>query len=126
MTRVNKSNLAHFHHEFHTWERMLDFLKQENTYLKTRLSEVLDQKTDRDFLANAEHFQNQFIIQDEFIDELRHDIREVKNLLDESAIIEDIKNTTENKYKRLRNEIEYLEKNYSALKNDFNNYLLQV
>ncbi len=126
MTRVNSSNLSHYHHEFSTWERMIGFFKQENTFLKTRLSEVLDQKTDRDFLAYAEHFQNQFILQDEFMDELKHDIREVKNLLDENAVTEDIKNKTENKYKRLRNEIEYLEKSFSALKNEFNNYLLKA
>lgn len=126
MTRVNSSKLEHYQHEFQTWERMLDFFKQENSFLKTRLSEVLDQKIDKEFLANAEHFQNKFIIQDEFMDELKHDIREVKGIFEKNITAIGLDKVTENKYKRLRNEIEYLEKSFSSVKNDFNDYLLSV
>ena len=63
------------------WERLLDFFKQENSHLKIRLSEVLDDKTDKDFLALAEHFQNQFILKDEFVDEMSHDVREQEKTL---------------------------------------------
>ena len=73
MVNNNLSRLEHYRHEYLTWERMLDFFKQENAFLKTRLSQVVDKKTDRDFLAYAEHFQNQFIIKDEFI-EMRFNI----------------------------------------------------
>ncbi len=126
MTRVNSSKLEHYQHEFQTWERMLDFFKQENAFLKTRLSEVLDQKIDKEFLANAEHFQNKFIIQDEFMDELKHDIREVKGMVEKNIYPEGLDKLTVSKYKRLRNEMEYLEKSFAALRNDFNEYLLSV
>jgi L-lactate utilization protein LutC len=122
------SKLDQYHFEHLTWERMLDFFKQENAFLKTRLSQVLDRKIDNEFLALAEQFQNQFIIKDDFIDELKHDINEMERAVKESTvtmkIVPDIK--VENKHNKLRNEMEYLEKNFAQLKNEFNKYLVSV
>ena len=109
------------------WERLLDFFKQENSHLKIRLSEVLDNKTDKDFLALAEHFQNQFILKDEFVDEMSHDVREQEKTLvivaEKKAIIEErlIK-----KQQKIRNEMEFLEKDFNRMKNEFNKYLVSV
>ena len=122
------ARLDQYRHEYMTWKRVLEFFKQENAFLKTRLSEVVDRKTDKEFLALAEHFQNQFIIKDEFIDELKHDVNEMDtnskditrlmNLMPERKI--------EIKQNKLRNEMEYLEKNFTELKNEFNKYLVSV
>lgn len=128
MTNSYISKLDQYRFEHLTWERMLDFFKQENAFLKTRLSQVLDRKIDNEFLALAEQFQNQFIIKDDFIDELKHDINEMERALKESTvtmkIVPDIK--VENKHNKLRNEMEYLEKNFAQLKNEFNKYLVSV
>lgn len=128
MTNSYISKLDQYRFEHLTWERMLDFFKQENAFLKTRLSQVLDRKIDSEFLALAEQFQNQFIIKDDFIDELKHDINEMERALKESTvtmkIVPDIK--VENKHNKLRNEMEYLEKNFAQLKNEFNKYLVSV
>ena len=128
MTNSYISKLDQYRFEHLTWERMLDFFKQENAFLKTRLSQVLDRKIDNEFLALAEQFQNQFIIKDDFIDELKHDINEMERAIKESTltmkIVPDIK--VENKHNKLRNEMEYLEKNFAQLKNEFNKYLVSV
>ncbi|WP_462220940.1 hypothetical protein [Ferruginibacter sp.] len=128
MTNSYISKLDQYRFEYLTWERMLDFFKQENAFLKTRLSQVLDRKIDSEFLALAEQFQNQFIIKDDFIDELKHDINEMERAVKESTvamkIVPDIK--VENKHNKLRNEMEYLEKNFAQLKNEFNKYLVSV
>lgn len=104
---------------------MLEFFKQENTFLKNRLSEVLDHGTDKEFLALAEQFQNKFILKDEYFDELRHDINEQDQTLIEftGRLIHDklIK-----RQERLRNEMEFLEKDFNMLKNEFNKYLSSV
>ncbi len=104
---------------------MLEFFKQENTFLKNRLSEVLDHGTDKEFLALAEQFQNKFILKDEYFDELRHDINEQDQALIEftGRLIHDklIK-----RQERLRNEMEFLEKDFNMLKNEFNKYLSSV
>lgn len=130
MASSYSAKLDQYRHEYLTWKRMLEYFKQENAFLKTRLSEVVDRNTDREFLALAEHFQNQFIIKDEFMDELRHDVNEMETNVKatpgvlKTAITPDKK--METKQNKLRNEIEYLEKNFTQLKNEFNKYLVSV
>jgi len=124
---MEKNKINQVLQECMAWERLLDFFKQENSYLKTRLSEVLDNKTDKDFLALAEHFQNQFILKDEFVDEMLHDAREQEKnlhiLAEKKAAIEErlIK-----KQQKMRNEMEFLEKDFNRMKNEFNKYLVSV
>ena len=123
MSRIKVSEADQYIHENLTWERALDFYLQENAFLKTRLSHVLDSNADMDFVALAEHFQNSFIHNDECIKDLQSDIlmmqRILKNLhtsqQDEKKIIQ--------KHKKLQNEMGYFEKNFAALKNEFNQYL---
>ncbi|MEP7254465.1 MAG: hypothetical protein ABI666_01750 [Ferruginibacter sp.] len=125
MATVKISKPEQFQHENKTWSRLLEFFKQENTFLKNRLAEVVDHSTDKDFLALAEHFQNKFIIKDEYIDELRHDINAQEQvLIKKDNILLDGK--TIKKQERLRNEMEYLEKDFANLKNEFNKYLSSV
>jgi hypothetical protein len=126
-TKVNNI-LEQFHHENMTWVRSLDFFKQENNYLKNRLSEVVDINSDKTFLAQAEHFQNQFIIKDEFVDELKHDINEQEKILMEKYIKtgNSIDDHIILRQKNLREQIEYLEKDFTTLRNEFNNYLTKT
>ena len=125
MATVKISKPEQFQYENKTWSRFLEFSKQENAVLKNRLAEVVDHRIDKEFLALAEHFQNKFIIKDEYIDELRHDINAQEqelikkdNTLLDSKIIK--------KQERLRNEMEYFEKDFANLKNEFNKYLSSV
>ncbi len=109
-----------------TWLRSLDFYKQENSHLMNRLTEVVDGTTDRDFLAQAEHFQNQFIIKDEFMDILRHDINEQEKRLVEKQRRreESLDGDLESGQIGLRDQVAYLEKDFTELRNDFNRYLV--
>lgn len=125
MATFNISKPEQFLHENKTWNRLLDFFKQENAYLKNRLAEVLDQGVDKAFLSLAEQFQNKFIIKDEIIDELRHDIYEQQHQLEKKQNAQlDIKTTS--KQAKLRIEMEYFEKHFSMLRNEFNKYLSSV
>ncbi|MBK7558839.1 MAG: hypothetical protein IPI54_11455 [Chitinophagaceae bacterium] len=122
MSDIVISKPGQFNYENRSWIRLLEFFKQENTMLKNRLAEVVDQKADRDFLALAEQFQNKFIVKDEFIDELRHDINKQ---LDEIVVNPD--RLTDQKLlknqQKPRNEIVYFEKEFTSLRNEFNKYL---
>jgi seryl-tRNA synthetase len=105
--------------EYKRWEILLSSLKNENAFLIVKLSEVLEQKEDRDFISKAEYFQNEFITKDEYIKELENDIRNELVLLG---------NTTDGKvpikllrkHEKLRNEITFLQKNFSNLCIEFN------
>lgn len=125
MTPVKITKPDQFHHENKTWTRLLEFFKQENTFLKNRLSEVVDHRTDKEFLALAEQFQNKFILKDEYINELRHDINlQDGDLLNSSDKVLQIK--LSKRQEKLRNEMEYFEKDFYSLKNEFNKYLSSV
>ena len=125
MLPVKISKPEQFRYESKTWNRLLEFFKQENTFLKNRLAEVVDDKTGRDFLSLAENFQNRFILKDEIIDELRKEISlqvlglgNCKNILADDTLME--------KQEKLRTEIEYFERDFNKLKNEFNKYLSSV
>lgn len=115
-----------FHHENKTWIRLLDFFKEENYFMKNRLSEVLDNSMDKSFLALAEQFQNKFILKDEYIDELRHDVNEQDRQLSKGQQEDLIDNKLAKAQGKLRNEMDYFEKDFNNLKSDFNKYLASV
>ncbi len=112
-------------HENNTWKRELEFFKQENSFLKTRLSVIIDSRDDKDFIRVAEYFQNQFLLKDELINALKTDIEkhvdEIKLNLTGSKITNGILNSQET----LRKEISYFETDFSRLKNEFNQSLTQ-
>ncbi len=120
------AKLDQYQHENLTWARSLDFFKQENAHLKDRLTEVVDKTSDKYFLAQAEHFQNQFIIKDEFIDELKHDVNEQIKLIRELTKKESINGTADTcteMQDKLSEQMHYLEKDFANLRNEFNTYL---
>jgi hypothetical protein len=109
------------------WLRTLEFFRQENNHLKNRLTEVVDKASDKNFLAQAEHFQNQFIIKDEFIDELKHDVNiHLKDVKDYAKKNVEMNGHAENfaeVQKNLRDQMRYLEKDFTSLRNEFHEYL---
>jgi hypothetical protein len=127
--KETSEKLDQYQHETSMWIRSLDFFKQENNHLKNRLTEVVDKTSDKYFLAQAEHFQNQFIIKDEFMDELRHDINDQTKRLKEHQrknqyLNGQAANLTELQT-NLREQIHYLEKDFTSLRNEFHHYLTQ-
>lgn len=115
----------HFEHENKTWQRSLDFVKQENAYLKTRLSVVTDSKEDKEFIKLAEYFQNQFLSKDEFINGLIVDINQqthdIQLHINNAKMDKKISNRQEN----LRKQISYFESDFARLKNEFNQLITQ-
>jgi hypothetical protein len=125
MSNFKISGADQFMHESQTWERALDFYKQENAYLKTRLSHVVDNNSDKVFLALAEQYNNRFVFIDDYIKEFRKDIRMqmemIKQSLQGNHTQDKVMNRLQNK---LRGEMERFEKEISTLKNEFNKKLV--
>ena len=105
--------------DYKRWEILLSSLKNENAFLILKLSEVLEEKEDRDFVPKAEYFQNEFITKDEYIKELENDIRNELLLLGNNT---DGKVPVKllRKHEKLRNEITYFQRNFSNLCIEFN------
>jgi hypothetical protein len=121
----DSSTLNQFQFEVNAWIRLVEFLNQETTYLKNRLPEVIDQIKDRENLALAEHFQNQFIVKDDIYDHIMHDLKkqshkwkEIKSITSKE-VQEDLKKIRKN----LSDQIEFIERDHSVLTKDYNTYL---
>lgn len=124
----DSSTLNQFKFEIHSWIRLVEFLNQENTHLKNRLSEVIDQIKDRENLALAEHFQNLFIVKDDVYDHIIHDLKkqahkwtEIK-LISSKEISEDLAKTQKN----LRDQIAFIDRDHALITKDYNTYLASL
>ena len=124
MSKIKITAYDQFLHEVQTWDRSLDFYKQENNFLKTRLSHVLDNNSDKTFLAFAEQFNSRFLFMDEYIKDLKRDLSQQVNMLNQfikGNITQ--QRPMENLQKKLRTEMAEFEKNVTAIKYDFNQQL---
>lgn len=114
--------------ETSSWIRLIDFLHQENAFLKTRLSEVMDDITNKQNLALAEHFQNQFLVKDDVYDHMKNDLQRhvdkwnQQSSSDESNAIQLLKKI----HARLKEQIDYIEREHAVLRKDYNTYLISL
>ena len=122
------SNARQCQFENASWIRLIEFLAQENSHMKNRLSEILDHINDRDNLELAEGFQNQFIIKDDLYDhlifELKEEAKKIKEVKTNSknVIFPELKKTHNN----FRDQLELIERDHGHLKKDFNTYLYSL
>lgn len=75
-----RKHIAELHPEVIEWINYCLFVKDEIKSLNIRLGEILHKYTDHGVQAQVEHFQNQFIRQDEASDELLHDLRAAEHI----------------------------------------------
>ena len=58
---------------------LLDFYNSELTFLENKLSEVVKRNTGKETLSEAEHFQNQFIVQRKTLEDLTERLEKNKH-----------------------------------------------
>lgn len=69
--------------EHHNWLRVIDQTKVQFRDLQSRLEHALPQFSHTPLMARVEQFQNRFIRQREVLDELRHEIKQHENHLEQ-------------------------------------------
>lgn len=105
--------------------RLIEYLHQENTHMKNRLAEIIDQITNKESLGLAEHYQNKFLTKDDLYDHMLHVLmgQEIKwkELASNpgAAISTEIKRT----HKKIREQMEFIEHDHALIKKDYNTYL---
>lgn len=106
------------------WLRSLDFIQQENIHLKNSLADILKIELSDGMLEDAEYFQNQFLNKDTVIALLRRDIAiQSQEIEKELHAKHDIEKKSLKHQDKLRSDMEKMEKEFSKLKFQFNNYL---
>ncbi len=117
--------ISDLHFEHVQWRRELLFWEDELKSFKNRLNELVTRWTDKNVLAQLEQYKNQFILHEEVIDVLKHDInvhetgmaehsKKGEIVLDQMLI---------KKHVKFRNRIEAQRHIYNVLKKEFFRFL---
>lgn len=114
----------HFEHEM--WKRELNFCEDELKFLTKRLEETAFlHDEEKDMLREVEHFQNQFIVQKQNVDQFKHDINTKENQLATFAKEHPvaINHIHFMDHAKLRDNMEGFAKNYNNLKQEFRGFV---
>lgn len=113
------------HTEHNEWLNKLLFYKDDLIIMQNRLDEITKKNTSTAVMKSIEHFQNQFIIQREQIDILKHDINihedAIKKTINENPIASDHRRTDD--HKDHRQKIERFEELFALLRKDLMSFL---
>jgi hypothetical protein len=119
------TNIAQVNTEHTEWIKGLAFYKDEMHILENRLLEVAAKNTVFEALQGIEHFQNQFVVQRNNIDELKHKIKEHMSVF--TKLPEMLEEVVENErladHENLRDEYQTFEKVIRELRLEFNVFL---
>ncbi len=114
-------------YEAETWVRLIGFIRDETTYFKMRLAEVVSANVDDKVVEHLEKFQEEFLAQDRIIIYLSDELKKQNKLLekdmnaDENILQEAIKNQN-----KLRREIKKAESLFKELKDKFIGFLHEL
>lgn len=119
-----KKHLTDLHNEHIEWIKSLQFYKEEVQILTNRLQELVTISNQTAVLAQIEHFQNQFIRQNEVIDELKHDIKQSENDITDTVQSNPVAVNRQSApdHVVLRDRFETFEKLYKEMKEEFNKF----
>lgn len=112
-------------HEHTSWQRSLDFFRQENALLKYRLSEMVDNNEQNHFLLIAEYFQNELLLKDEVLNRLMKSVSEFDVEFNKVPGTKKIPENLIRQQEKMRNDILQFEKKFLDLSNEFNEKMLQ-
>lgn len=101
------------------WLAALNLLKEESYSLKTKLSEALDNNTNKELVAEAENFHNLIIVRDEYIKDIATDTKSLEKKLREVIAKAHPDRQWAKQQQKLRNEIAYLERDFANMRDDF-------
>jgi uncharacterized protein YjcR len=85
MKPMNQPYLSELHTRYEDWIKELLFYKDEIRTYNTRLEELVLKYTKVEVTSLIEQFQNQFILQNEVLDGLKHDIKADRKRLVKNA-----------------------------------------
>ena len=103
--------------ELDSWKKILEDLRQHNALLKYRLSEIVDDNEDKNFLLLFEYFQNELLLKDETLKKLMKDVQELNGINEPKNAVLDNMNE---KFVKLHEEIQQFQKKYTLFSRDFN------
>jgi|KBSMisStaDraftv2_1062788.scaffolds.fasta_scaffold674821_2 hypothetical protein len=118
-------SIRSLHMEYQLWTRELIFYKEEIRIFEDHLTAILKRNNKNGVPAQVEHFQNQFILQKEVIDYLKHDLqvseRQLAGFVYEMSG-DGIDNIKMDNHGSLRERMTTFRKIYKDIKNEFRRF----
>ena len=120
---MNKQeSIYELHADHKEWTSKLDFNRDDIKILTHRLEEIASKNNAQEVLAEVEKFQNQFIIQNNNIDQIKHiitlDEDKINKSINDNPIAAD--HRTMGNHEGERDLVETFEKNFNTLRAEFN------
>jgi hypothetical protein len=128
MSKKHDVYLTDLHFEHERWIKELLFWEDEIDTFKKRLEEVVVRWTDHDMKAAMEQYQNKFIMHNEIIDTLKHDIRKHESQLSHYAMAHPIAidHVHFDDHVNLRERMDIQRNIYNEMKNDYYKFLTRA
>ncbi len=104
--------------EHDEWQSRIRSYKEEIETFNSSLEEIVKKDRSTETMTAVEHFQNQFIRQNEVLDIMRHDFKQHENLI-ESAAADTEKHRVIERHPSHREELAQFEKIFAQLRNEF-------
>lgn len=123
---MKKEHVYYQHTENQEWMIRVLFYQDELRILTSRLEEIAgDYTSNKEVLTGIEHFQNQFIIQKEQLDLLKHEIDESDRLIYNEILKNEVASDhrTMKDHSEIRENIESFERIFKSLREEFNQFL---
>lgn len=122
---MNYTTVNHCGTDHSEWLKGLDFYDEELDIMKKRLLEIVEKNNGKEIMVEVEHFQNQFVVQRDNIDQLQHDIHEHdKNVATEAQVhAGKMKSSEVGEHSKLKEQVESFEKVFNELRHEFNGFL---
>jgi hypothetical protein len=119
-----EENMYKQHEENKDWISRVAFYKDEITILQGVLSEIASKNTGDEALKEVEHYQNQFIVQRDNLDQLAHNIQlneqKFQQEVTDNPVAVDHRRTEYHQSEK--DFIEYFENNFKGLRTDFKTF----
>lgn len=124
--KTKRINELHFEHQL--WIKELAFYKDELVVFNNRLTEVSGKYSNAEILKKLEHFQNQFIIQNEVAEIFLHDLKGHERFLADIAreFTTAIDHRAFSDHPELRDRMDIFVKLYRELRNEYMRFLSAV
>lgn len=122
MSYTGVNQLGHTHL---VWLKSLGFYKDEIRLMRGRLEEVAAKNSSFEARQGIEHYENQFTVQLETIDELNHSINQYAGDVAKDVQLHagHINELLVGEYESLEERYQAFEKNFNVLRQDFKGYL---
>ncbi len=110
------------------WQNRIRFYRDEIKQFNQHLGKVAQPGAPRELMATVEHFQNQFIRQNEVLDIIRHEFKQHENLIEalQEKAVGGLEDGIQKIHTVQREKLDQFEKIFHELRGEFNVFLNQV